>query len=113
MKKLCFDLDGVICKTKKNFYRSSKPNIKVIKKINKLYDNNYIIIFTSRYMGRSNEKVSLAKKRGYNFTKNQLDKWGLKYHIFRFGKPSYDVFVDDKNFEFSNDWFKKFDKSFN
>ena len=63
-KKLCFDLDGVICTTKKNFYKESKPKKKVIKSINRLYEKkNYIIIFTSRFMGRSNEKVNLAKKK--------------------------------------------------
>ena len=31
---ICFDIDGVICRTKKNNYRSSKPIKKAIKKIN-------------------------------------------------------------------------------
>ena len=51
-----FDIDGVICKTKKNNY-SSKPIKKAIKKINQLYDKgNYIKLFTSRFMGRNKEK---------------------------------------------------------
>jgi histidinol phosphatase-like enzyme len=37
LKIYCFDLDGVICQTKKNYYESSKPINKAIKKINKLY----------------------------------------------------------------------------
>ena len=39
MKKIifCFDLDNVICETKKNDYNSSKPNKKAIKLINNLY----------------------------------------------------------------------------
>ena len=62
-KILCFDIDNVICKTKKNNYKNSKPNKRAIKKINQLYDQGYIIkIFTSRYMGRNNENVSKAKK---------------------------------------------------
>jgi len=36
MKKFCFDIDGVICRTIKSNYKSSKPNHKVIKVINKL-----------------------------------------------------------------------------
>ena len=91
MKRLCFDLDGVICTTKNSDYKKSKPKIKIIELINKLYISNYIIIFTSRYMGRSNEKVNLAKKKGYKFTKQQLIDWGLKFHKLKFGKPSYDV----------------------
>ena len=62
-------------------------------------------------MGRSNEKVSLAKK-GYKFTKRQLNGWGVKFHKLKFGKPSYDVFVDDKNFLFKKDWYVKFKSKF-
>ena len=73
MKKFCFDIDGVICRTVKSNYKSSKPNHKVIKVINKLYyQGHYIIIFTARYMGRNNDNVNKAKKMGYNFTFKQL-----------------------------------------
>jgi hypothetical protein len=107
MKKkiLCFDLDNVICKTVKSNYRSSLPIKKNISYINFLYDRGYIIkIFTARYMGRNNDNVILAKKDGFNFTKRQLRKWKLKYHKLIFGKPSYDIYVDDKSVFFRDDW---------
>jgi hypothetical protein len=108
MKKFCFDIDGVICRTIKSNYKSSKPNYKVIKVINKLYDQgHYIIIFTARYMGRNNENILLAKKQGYKFTHIQLKKWGLRFHKLIFGKPSYDFFIDDKMPFFKANWFKK------
>ena len=108
MKKFCFDIDGVICRTVKSNYKSSKPNHKVIKVINKLYEGgHYIIIFTARYMGRNNENILLAKKQGYKFTHVQLKKWGLKFHKLIFGKPSYDFFIDDKMPFFKPNWFKK------
>ena len=37
MKKFCFDLDGVICSTRNNNYKQSKPKKDVIKTINQLY----------------------------------------------------------------------------
>ena len=37
-KVICFDIDGVICITHKSNYKNSKPNVKVIKIINKLYE---------------------------------------------------------------------------
>ena len=39
MKKkiICFDIDGVICKTKGNDYENSLPNKSMIEEINKLY----------------------------------------------------------------------------
>ena len=112
MKKLCFDLDGVICNTTKNYYKKSTPKKKVIEAINKLYKSNHITIFTSRYMGRSKENIRLAKKRGYVLTLNQLHMWGLNFHKLQFGKPSYDIFVDDKNLDFKKDWLKRFKKKY-
>jgi len=97
MKKICVDIDGVICHTKKNQYKLSKPNYKVIKLINNLYDDgNYIVIFTARYMGRNKDIVSKAKKQGFNLTLKQLKKWGLKFNKLLLGKPSYDLIIDDK-----------------
>lgn len=101
-KIICFDLDNVICFTKKNFYKDSVPNIKIINLINNLYKKNYLIkIFTARYMGRFKENIRLAKKSGLNFTKNQLKLWGVNYHKLYFGKPNFDIYIDDKNLEFS------------
>ena len=112
MKKFCFDLDGVICSTNKNNYKQSKPKKKVIKMINSLKKSNYVLVFTSRYMGRSNENIKKAKERGLKFTKNQLKTWGLKYDKLQFEKPSYDVFVDDKSFHFKKNWLLNFEKKF-
>jgi hypothetical protein len=111
MKKkiICFDLDNVICITKKNFYKHSEPIAEVVELINRLHsEGHYIKIFTSRYMGRSKESVSLAKIKGYNFTKKQLQSWGIKFHKLIFGKPSYDLFVDDKSIFFKKNWFTNF-----
>ena len=107
MKKLiyCFDLYNVLCKSFGSNYKKSKPilkNIKTLKILKK--KGHYIKIFTSRYMGRNNENKMLAKKQGYKFTKNQLKKWNVTYDELIFGKPSYDIFVDDKNLSFKRDW---------
>jgi len=58
-------------------------------------------------MGRSKENVIEAKKKGYLLTLNQLKKWGVKYNKLMMGKPSYDIIVDDKSFNYSIDWKKK------
>jgi len=58
-------------------------------------------------MGRSNENINKAKKLGFNFTESQLKKWGVRYHELLFGKPSYDLFIDDKNLNFEKNWDKK------
>ena len=112
-KILCFDIDGVICKTNKlRDYKKSKPIKRNIAFINKLYKKNFkIILFTARFMGRSNENVRLAKKRANKLTIIQLKKWGLNYHKIQFGKPSYDIFIDDKNLSFNKYWIKDLEKN--
>lgn len=104
---LCFDLDNVICTTLGNDYKNSKPKKKVIQLINQLYTEGYTIkIFTARYMGRNNENIIKAKKQGYAFTFKQLKKWNLKYHKLIFGKPSFDLYIDDKSLFFKKNWLK-------
>ena len=104
-KIICFDLDNVICRTKQNFYKSAKPNKKVISLINKLYQENfYIKIFTARFMGQLKGNKKKIKEIGYNFTKNQLKRWGVMYHELIMFKPSYDFFIDDKAIGFSKNW---------
>lgn len=113
MKKLifCFDIDNVLCKTRKSKYQNSKPIKKNIKIINDLKESgHYIKIFTARFMGRNNENRHLAKKQGLTMTKEQLKKWNLNYDELIFGKPSYDLFIDDKNFGFKKNWAFKLKK---
>lgn len=104
-KIICFDIDNVICKTPGNKYRKSIPIKKNIVKINKIYNSGFRIkLFTARFMGRSKEDIKLAKKRGYELTQKQLKKWGVQYHELIFGKPSFDLFVDDKALGFKKTW---------
>lgn len=113
-KILCFDLDNVICNTKNNNYENSKPNLSVIKLINRLYKSkNYLIkIYTARGMGIYNGNLKLVKKKLYKLTKNQLKLWKVNYHEFVMGKISYDIFVDDKAFGYKKNWYKLFEKKY-
>ena len=105
IKIVCFDIDNVICRTKKNFYRDSIPTKKNINAINEIFDKGYHVkLFTSRCMGRSNENQKLATKKGYSLTQKQWKIWGVKYHELISGKPSYDLFIDDKSYNFNKDW---------
>lgn len=112
-KKLifCFDLDNTICKTQSNNYSQSRPNKKAITIINKLFDNgHYIKINTARYMGRSNDNILRAKKRGYKKTYSQLKKWNLKFNKLLITKPSADIYIDDKSYGYNPNWIKNFKK---
>lgn len=108
-KVFAIDIDGVLCKTENSDYEASKPNNRAIQKVNKLFEQgNKILIFTARFMGRNNNDAVLAKNDGYHLTVNQLKSWGVKYHKLIMGKPSFDVIIDDKAYNFSEDWIKKF-----
>lgn len=109
----CFDLDNVICLTTKSNYQLSKPNIKAINLINKLYSKgHHIKIFTARYMGRNNDDIIKARKQGEKMTKAQLIKWNVKFTKLIMGKPSYDIFVDDKAYGFKKNWINNFEKKY-
>ena len=114
MKIICFDLDNVICKTKDNNYKDSKPDKVAINLINKLYQRGYYIkIFTARYMGRSKDNRLKAELKIKKITINQLKKWNVKYHKIFFGKPSFDLVIDDKSIFYKIDWSKKIKKILN
>ena len=94
--KYCFDIDGTLCHTPNNElgkpdYVNAKPFPFMVGQVNRLYDEgNYIIMQTAR-----------GKSSGIDwtdYTKEQLDKWGYKYHeLFpMFCKPTADLFIDDK-----------------
>ena len=105
-KTICFDIDNIICKTNsKNDYPKSKPIKQNIKVINKAYDRGFkIILYTARYMGRSNGNISKAKKKIEPLTLRQLKKWGVKYHKIYLCNPIFDLFKYDKSIFFKKNW---------
>ena len=92
-----FDIDGTICSLTDGEYNQAKPLRKRIELINQLYDSgNRIVFLTARGMGRSNNNRELAYELFYDLTTQQLEQWGVKYHQLFLGKPSGDIYVDDK-----------------
>ena len=84
--------------TKGSNYRKSKPIERNIKFINYLYDNGFIV--NCLLLGIWVEIMTIFRaKQGYKLTVSQLKSWKVKYSLF-FGKPNYDVFVDDKSLFF-------------
>lgn len=92
-----FDIDGTICSLTDGDYEKAEPYKDRIKIINQLYEKGNIIIFqTARGMGRFNNDIISAKIRFLEPTVKQLQKWGVKYHEIFLGKPSGDLYIDDK-----------------
>jgi len=94
------DIDETICVSPKSRdYSLAKPMMERINKINNLYDEgNTIVYWTARGTGSGLDWTEV--------TKAQFERWGVKYHELRFGKPIYDIFVDDKNIN-SDTFFSK------
>ena len=92
-----FDIDGTICTLTDGEYKNAKPLEDRIKIVNKLYEEgNTIHFLTARGMGRSDDSQIFAHRLFYKLTENQLKEWGVKYHKLFLGKPSGDVYIDDK-----------------
>jgi capsule biosynthesis phosphatase len=91
------DIDGTICTQSNPDYENAEPIRSRIEIVNRLYDQGNIIIYcTARGMGRTNNDQKSAISLMYDFTKKQLDQWGVKYHMRFLGKPAGDVYIDDK-----------------
>ena len=92
------DIDNTILDTDGMDYAGAKPMPERIKKINDLYDEgNEIVYWTARGTNTGVDHTEL--------TKNQLEKFGAKYHKLILKKPYYDLFIDDRNIN-SEEFFK-------
>ena len=102
-----FDIDGTICTNIDCQYEDSIPIKSRIEKINELYEAGHMVMFqTARGMGRSGNSTAYANKAFYEFTKEQLDSWGVKYHQLFLGKPAGDYYIDDKGIK-DKDFFRE------
>ena len=89
--KIYVDIDDTICYYQnERKYELAIPIIENINKINKLYDiGNEITYWTSRGF--------FSKTNYFDITKEQLNKWGCKYHKLIVGeKPNYDLLICDR-----------------
>ena len=96
------DIDQTICLTPsvdgKHRYDLSVPFKHRIEEINKLYDQGHTIKY---WTARGSES-------GIDWTElttQQLNDWDCKFHEVRVGKPSYDIWIDDKAIS-DKDFFK-------
>ena len=61
-------------------------------------------------MGRNNDNRLKAIKQAKKITEIQLKKWKINYHKLILGKPSYDIYVDDKSLFYDKNWVIKLKK---
>ncbi len=107
-KTLVIDLDGTICSCEKfENYPLAVPFQDVIDKVNKLHESGWeIIIFTARGMDTFKGDANKANSYLRKMTEFWLNENKVQYTKLVFGKPSGDLYVDDKGI--SVDEFKNF-----
>ena len=95
------DIDETICfYPDKRQYNLAVPCQENIDKINKLYDNGWMVVYwTARGGSEKSKKAGLCY---YDFTWSQLKSWGCKFHDLSTGskgkyiKPAIHMVIDDK-----------------
>ena len=89
------DIDETICfYSGERRYDLSEPNFENIRKINKLYDEGWRIVYWTA-------RGAVSKVDFTEHTREQLWRWGAKFHELITGtspnpKPHFDLVIDDK-----------------
>ena len=93
--KYVVDIDDTICHYSDSVirngyhYENAEPNKQVIEMFNNLYEQGHeIVYYTARGTETGEDWTWLTTK--------QLVEWGVKCDDLKFGKPSADMYVDDK-----------------
>ena len=105
--RICIDLDGTICKLKKEdeLYTQAEPYADAINAIRKLKSQgHYIIIYTARRMRTHGGNIGLVTADIAAITIKWLTDNDVQYDEIHFGKPYANVYIDDLAIECKNNW---------
>uniref|UniRef100_A0A6C0EST7 Nucleotidyl transferase domain-containing protein n=1 Tax=viral metagenome TaxID=1070528 RepID=A0A6C0EST7_9ZZZZ len=97
--RVCFDLDTLVTlPTIPNDFSSVKPIDKMICLLQQMKKMGHIIIiYTSRRMNTHKHNVGKVLKDIGLITFQTLEKYNIEYDEIIFGKPSADIYIDDKS----------------
>jgi len=105
MKKICIDLDGVICKLKQEGeqYADLLPVEGAPESLKALKENgHYIIINTARHMKTCQGNLGMVQAKISLTTLEWLKKYEIPYDEIYFGKPHADIYIDDNAYRFTS-----------
>jgi hypothetical protein len=92
----CFDIDGTLCTNTEGDYTNARAFPEVIAHVNRLYhEGNRIVLHTAR---GATTGIDWREE-----TESQLSRWEVAYHTLHMGKPSADIYIDDKAINIA-DW---------
>jgi hypothetical protein len=89
----CFDIDGTLCTNTDGAYEQAQPHPDVIEEVRRLTAGGHrILCMTAR-----GATTGIDWRR---LTEQQLRSWGVPYERLFMGKPTADVYIDDKAVNF-------------
>jgi len=92
----CFDIDGTLCTNTEGDYANAEPFYEVIAEVNRLFNEGHqILLYTAR-----GSTTGIVWRE---LTERQMKEWGVNYHALYLGKPTADIYIDDKGMDFA-DW---------
>jgi capsule biosynthesis phosphatase len=103
--RICFDLDGVLCKLKQpnQSYADVEPMPGAVEKIKALrLAGHEIVIATARHMKSCDHSIGKVVARQGLVTLEWLNKHGFEYDEIWFGKPHCQIYIDDNAYRFTN-----------
>ena len=84
------DIDETICFYEgERHYPNALPYTERIKRINDLYDQGHTIVYWTA-------RGTVTGIDWTETTRQQLVKWGAKFHDVKLGKPHFDMYICDK-----------------
>jgi len=87
--RYCFDIDGTLSSNTEGAYEEASPFPDAVAEVNRLFaQGNEIHLYTAR---GSTTGIDWRKT-----TERQLRDWKVSYHSLSFGKPTADIYIDDK-----------------
>ncbi len=102
--RIVLDLDGVICPVKDPdaSYADLEPIPGSVERISELKAaGHYLIVVTARHMATCEANVGQVVKRVGRLTLDWMERYGVPYDEFHFGKPNAEVYVDDRALRFT------------
>ncbi len=106
--RIVIDLDGVICPIKKpnQTYSDLKPLPGAVERLRELKEaGHYIIIMTARHMATCESNIGRVMKKMGKLTFDWLDYYDIEYDEVYFGKPTGELYIDDRAIRFT-EWDK-------
>jgi capsule biosynthesis phosphatase len=95
-KRIVVDIDDTISFTTNRDWENATPNIELINKLNKLYDEGWEINFVTARGSLSCKSREEAEEKFAPGIKAWFEKHGAKYHSLSFNKILAAYYIDDK-----------------